>query len=55
MGNNNFTGIKYHLTRCNCNHFTREFAKRLFKKDILPNYINRLAFLAECLKCLWEG
>ena len=51
-----FTGNRYHLTRRNCNHFTREFAKMLLKNnDYVPGFTNRLAFIAECFRCLWEG
>ncbi len=46
-----FLGSKYHLLRCNCNHFSDELARRLLGFGI-PGYVNRLAYFGSTVECL---
>ncbi|KAL0477783.1 DeSI-like protein [Acrasis kona] len=36
--------IKYHLTDKNCNHYSKELSIRILKKDVFPNWVNRMAW-----------
>lgn len=47
----NFQGSSYNVLSRNCNCFAETFVKKLFKKDIYPAYINRLASIATTFSC----
>lgn len=46
-----FAPESYNLILKNCNHFAESFCKELLGKSI-PGYVNRLADLGGCVKCL---
>eukprot|EP00299_Pterocystis_sp_00344_P003504 c14266_g1_i1.p1 GENE.c14266_g1_i1~~c14266_g1_i1.p1 ORF type:complete len:226 (+),score=32.10 c14266_g1_i1:32-679(+) len=47
-----FLARTYHLIHRNCNHFSDEFAHQLCGQG-LPNYVNRVAYLARYVSCLF--
>jgi len=47
-----YTGQSYHPIHKNCNHFSEEFCKLLLKKGI-PGFVNRLAYMASWLLCVF--
>ena len=47
-----YRAYKYNMLTNNCNHFSNEFVKILYKDRVsIPNYINRAAWLGSWFMC----
>lgn len=50
-----YTGNSYDVFQRNCNHFTEEFAKKLFNHQETPNYLNRIARIGRMFRCFFNN
>jgi len=47
-----YRGDMYHLLLRNCNHFSNDMTQELTGKSRVPSWVNRLAKIAYCCRCL---
>lgn len=50
-----YTGNTYDVFQRNCNHFTDEFAKKLFNNQETLNYLNRIARVGKLFRCFFNN
>ena len=47
-----YTGKSYNVISNNCNHFTNELTAELLNKKNIPNFLNRVAYFLQYVKCI---